>query len=180
MQYFNVPSSLKEVFGEKQTSIEVAATLISSLATCLIVYCFLYPSNDNNHIAVIFGFVLVWDVLAGCIANFTYGTNQYYATRDKSRWVFIAIHFHIIAIAWLLDGPLYLSVWVWLFTITAAISVNLLQGQKLQLFVAVNFVCIGLILIFLLAMPAWFSLVSIFFLLKVVLSFAVDHYKNNE
>lgn len=63
MQYFNVPSSLKEVFGEKQTSIEVAATLISSLSVCLIIYCFLYPSNDNNHIAVIFDFVLVWDVL---------------------------------------------------------------------------------------------------------------------
>lgn len=179
MKYFNVPVSLKEVFGEQQTSIEVVVTLASSLLASFIIYAYLYPASSSRVMAIILGFVLVWDVLAGCIANFTYGTNQYYAARDTSRWVFIAIHFHIIAIAWLLDGPLLSSVWVWGYTIASAIAVNVLKGHRLQLFVAANFVCMGLMFIFLLAMPAWFSLVSMFFLLKVVLSFAVDHYKNN-
>lgn len=180
MKSFKVPASLNEVFGEQQTFIEVAVTLVTSLAACLIIYVSLYPSiSDVSSWALIAGFILVWDVLAGCIANFTYGTNQYYAVREKSRWVFIAIHFHIIVIAWLLDGPLYLSVWIWAFTIASAIAVNLLKGHRLQLFVAANLVCIGLFLIFVLAMPVWFSLVSVFFLFKVVLSFAVDHYNNN-
>ncbi|MFT5594859.1 MAG: hypothetical protein ACI8SR_003259 [Oceanicoccus sp.] len=179
MKYFNVPVSLKEVFGEQQTFIEVFVTLVISLVTSLVIYLYLYPSNNVSILALIVGFILVWDVLAGCIANFTYGTNQYYAVREKSRWVFIGIHFHIIAIAWLLDGPLGLSVGVWGFTIASAIAVNLLKDHKLQLFVAANFVFVGLVVIFTLAMPMWFSLVSVFFLFKVVLSFAVDHYKNN-
>ncbi len=51
-----------------------------------IVYWHLYlPMNAELNWKVALGFVLIADVLAGCVANFTKGTNQY-----QSRKVSIA------------------------------------------------------------------------------------------
>jgi len=177
MKTFNVPASLHEVFGEKQTWLEVIVTMVFSIMGTGLIYGFLYEQPESiNLAALIIGFVLLWDVLAGCIANFTQGTNDYYAKRSTARWVFIAIHFHIIVIAWLLQGPIIASMIVWVFTIFSAILVNVLAGNRFQLFIAANLVCLGVLLIILLAMPMWFMAVSIFFLIKVVFSFAVNHY----
>ncbi len=177
MVTFQVPKSFHEVFGEHQTKLEVGLTLFFAAAGCLFIFAFLYPKNSETSIPItILGLLLVGDVLAGCIANFTQRTNDYYANRPKSRWVFIGMHFHIIVIAWLLDGPLMESTVVWGFTIASAIVVNVLDGNRVQLFIAANLVGIGIFVIFALEMPMWFVVTSLFFMIKVVLSFSVDHY----
>ncbi len=177
MKTFKVSKSLHEVFGEHQTALEVSVTLLVSLLGTALIYFFLYEGSADIHLAaLILGFILLWDVLAGCIANFTQGTNAYYAKRSTARWVFIAIHVHIMMIAWLLDGPLEASVIVWGYTMVSAIVVNVLAGHTLQLFTAASLVCVGIFLILLLAMPMWLVAASLFFLVKVVLSFGVNHY----
>jgi len=174
-----VPKVFHEVFGESQTRLEVSLRLVFAVLGCCFLYAFHLPRNaDVSGLFLILGFILIGDILAGCIANFTRGTNNYYANRLNSRWVFIAIHFHIIAIAWLLDGSLMKSAIVWGFTITSAIIVNLLNNNQHQLFIAANLVCLGILLISILDMPMLFMIVSLFFIIKVVLSFAVNHYPN--
>ena len=181
MNIFQVPKVLHEVFGESQTRLEVSLTVIFAVLGCVFLYVFHFPKNtDVSGLFVVLGFVLVGDILAGCIANFTHGTNNYYANRLNSRWVFIAIHFHIIAITWLLDGPLMKSIVVWAFTIASASIVNLLNNHQHQLFIAANLVCLGMLLISVLDMPMLFTIVSLFFIMKVVLSFAVNHYPKGE
>ncbi|AWY01592.1 hypothetical protein A8139_17690 [Marinomonas primoryensis] len=52
-------------------------------------------------------------VLAGCIANFSFGTNEFYSKRPKNRLIFISIHIHILVIAWLLSEPMGAALIVW-------------------------------------------------------------------
>ncbi|HAS8358733.1 hypothetical protein IOC44_22200 [Vibrio vulnificus] len=181
MAEIQVPKSLHDVFGERQTVFEIASVLAFAIAGTLLIYWQLYlPTFSELNWKTIVGFVVIADVLAGCVANFTKGTNQYYAARPSSRFTFIAIHFHIVAIAWLLESSL-LNAWiVWGSTITAALIVNALKGHRLQLVVAANLLCYGLLLLIMLPMEPWFLACSLFFMLKVVFSFAVDHYTKIE
>ncbi|EGQ7929413.1 hypothetical protein [Vibrio vulnificus] len=179
MADIQIPKSLHEVFGEKQSALEIACVFAFAFVGTAIVYWHLYlPMNAELNWKVALGFVLIADVLAGCVANFTKGTNQYYAARPSSRFTFIAIHFHIIAIAWLLGGSL-LSAWIiWGNTIAAAMVINSLKGHKFQLFIAANLLCYGLLLLLILPLEPWLLACSLFFMTKVMFSFAVDHYAN--
>ncbi|MGR6874134.1 hypothetical protein ACU6U9_17920 [Pseudomonas sp. HK3] len=180
MNVLYIHKALHEVLGEKQTVIEVVITILFALLGALLIYWLLFPKDSGVALwALIFGFVLVGDVLAGCIANVTKGTNDYYAARAMSRWVFIGLHFHLVLIAWLLDGPLEYSCIIWFFTISSTVLVNLLSAHFLQLFVSANLLCVGILIAAILALPAWFMVVSVFFMLKLILSFAVDHHKTS-
>lgn len=122
--------------------------------------------------------VLVLDIAAGCVANFTPSTNDFYAARPRNRWIFIAIHLHLIAVALLLGTDMAAALTVWAYTIAAAAVVNLLAGHPAQTFVGgllLSIGCAGLPLLPGLA-PAMLA-VSALFMLKVLFSFAVDHYR---
>eukprot|EP00756_Hemistasia_phaeocysticola_P055889 Hpha_TRINITY_DN3188_c0_g1::TRINITY_DN3188_c0_g1_i1::g.96561::m.96561 len=122
------------------------------------------------------GLSLVGDVIAGFVANFTRGTNDYYAASPTRRWMFIGVHYHIIAIAYLLGGVLRDAWVIWAYTIGAAAAVNSLKGSTLQRVAGASAAGSGLLLTSLMKMPQWMRLVSNFFITKVAYSFAVDHY----
>ncbi|KQB05454.1 hypothetical protein CGT94_17210 [Vibrio metoecus] len=177
MKYFLIPKSLHEVFGEKQSLIEIACTAMFALVGSLLIYLQLYrPIAHENIWMIVLGFVLVADVLAGCIANFSQGTNKFYSERPKGRLLFIAIHIHILAIAWLLSAPLDYALLIWAYTIISALVVNALKGSHFQLFISASLMCSGLLVLMLFPLSTWFLIVSTFFMIKVMFSFAVDHY----
>ncbi|PHS62355.1 MAG: hypothetical protein COB09_14840 [Thalassobium sp.] len=177
MKIITMPQALHEVFGEQQTIAEIMATLTFALTGSAVMYFFLYqPANPDFNWKTILGLILVADVFAGCIANFTHGTNRFYAERPKGRLIFILIHVHILAIAWLLNAPFEYALLTWAFTIASALVINQLKNHALQKFSGAAFMCFGLFLLILLPMPQWFLLCSVFFMIKVVFSFAVDHY----
>ncbi|EHD0095266.1 hypothetical protein JZN58_000113 [Vibrio vulnificus] len=176
-----IPKSLHEVLGEKQSLLEIVSIFAFAFVGSAAIYGVLYhPSSPEVTWQVAMGFILIVDVLAGCVANFTRGTNLYYASRRSSRLMFIAIHFHVIAIAWLLGESILLAWMVWVYTITSALVVNSLNGHRLQLFVSACLMCVGLLLLLLLPLEPWFLACSLFFMIKVVFSFAVDHYTKIE
>lgn len=179
MQDINIPKSLHEVFGEKQSILEISATIIFALTgTCLIYFLLYQPAADLETWRVLLGFILIADVLAGCIANFSRGTNNFYAASAKSRLVFIAIHVHLLAIAWLLTAPFDYALLIWFYTIVSALTVNYFKGQPLQTFISASLLCSGLFLVLLVPLPTWFLITSVFFMMKVTFSFAVDHYRD--
>lgn len=174
MKYFKTPEFLFEVFGEKQSILEVVCTVLFALLGSWIIYSIadIELSNWKSVVA----YILIADVLAGCIANFSFGTNEFYAKRPKNRLIFIAIHIHILLIAWLLAEPMNIAFIIWGFTIVSAFIVNALSGKSIQSFIAANFMCYGIFLLIFLSLPAWFLMISMFFMIKVLFSFSVDHF----
>jgi len=178
MKYFKTPEFLFEVFGEKQSILEVTCTVMFALLGSGIIY-FVADVELTNWKAII-AYVLIADVLAGCIANFSFGTNDFYAKRPKNRLVFIAIHVHILVIAWLLSEPMGIALIVWGFTIFSALLVNALKGKSIQGFIAANLMCYGIFLLIYLSPSVWFLMVSMFFMIKVLFSFSVDHFNKQD
>ena len=174
MKYFKTPEFLFEVFGEKQSIIEVTCTVIFALLGSSLIYFVEEIESTNWHTIV--AYILIADVLAGCIANFSFGTNAFYSKRPTNRLIFIAIHVHILIIAWLLSEPMDTALIVWAFTIASALIVNALNGKSIQRFIGANLMCYGIFLLLYLSLPVWFLMVSLFFMIKVLFSFSVDHF----
>lgn len=178
MKQIRIPSVLHEVFGEKQPILFIAAILLfGGLLTALLYWR--YPEM-TAHLPIwrsALALFLIFDIFAGCIANFTPSTSNFYAARKKNRIVFISIHIHIVIISVLLNTAVGYSIAVWAYTITGAYIVNSLIGMQLQLFVAGLLLSIGLGCIPLLPNIQPYMLITcLLFMMKVLFGFAVDHY----
>ncbi|NRA88516.1 MAG: hypothetical protein HRU28_14255 [Rhizobiales bacterium] len=131
----NIHPQLHDVFSEQQTLIELMMVIIFGLSVPVILYLvFGQYFGQLPTWKIILAMVFILDIAAGCIANFTKSTNNFYDQRPKHRWIFIAIHFHIIIVAYGLDADIYNAVYIWFYTIIAASIVNLLKDNDLQIF----------------------------------------------
>ncbi|QDQ25951.1 hypothetical protein FNU76_06055 [Chitinimonas arctica] len=182
MRQIAIPSLFREVLGESQTLAEIVAILLFSVGLTVLL-CFLSPEALfrvdawRSTLAIL----LILDIFAGCIANFSYSTNHYYAQHSTARLVFIAIHVHLLAIALLLDVAIDHAMLVWAYTMLAALAVNALKGMRLQRFAAGLLLALGVAMVFLAPpAPQFFMLISVLFMLKVMYSFAVDHYAQRD
>ena len=119
--------------------------------------------------------VLIGDIGAGCLSNFTASTNGFYAARPGLRWSFIAVHGHLVAVAWALSWPLAPAIGLWAWTIGSASVVNLLEGRPAQRFVAGALFATSLLSTLVFTMPAAMQVVAALFTLKVAYAFAVRH-----
>jgi hypothetical protein len=177
-----IPESLHEVLGERQSQLEVAVVAVFGLA----VSAWILMAGRDLLIGVpvwraVLAGLLILDVAAGAAANVTRGTNRYYARRPRHRLVFIAVHVHLLAIAWLLEAPLGPAAVVWAFTIVAALVVNQLSGSRLQTFVGGIGLALGIVLVVMMtpSMGSTLAAVAALFLMKVAFAFAVDHYQDS-
>ena len=173
-----VPGFLHDVFGEQQSLLELLAIIVLGTSITLAVV----PGDQHDYAGVaawrkMVAWVIFADIAAGSVANFSRGTNDYYAARATNRWIFISIHVHLLAIAWLLNVSMTPALACWAYTIVSAIIVNTLAGHRHQTFVAACFVIAGLIgLMFLAQDSLTLTAASLLFLVKVTFSFAVNHY----
>jgi hypothetical protein len=125
--------------------------------------------------------LLIIDIFAGCIANFTIGTNNYYAQRSANRIIFIAIHVHLPVIMWMLKEPIMPYLIIWVYTLICAFIVNYLKQTKYQTLIGGTFLTVGLSISSLLpGISSWGLSVAIAFMIKVLYSFAVDHYSKSK
>lgn len=181
MKDIEMPKALHEVFGERQSWLSVCLILAGGLAGAA-VFSGLYLAERAGQpipglLGLLPGMLLVFDVAAGSIANFSRGTSDFYAARPRHRLVFIAIHAHLPVIGWLLGLSLPPLLLVWLYTLAAAGLVNWLAGRPDQTFCAGALLALGLMLVMALPLDgAAARLIAALFLLKVQYAFAVDHY----
>lgn len=98
-----IPPVLHDIFGESQTIAEMLAILLfgGGVATALV---WAYPEMTQGLPLwrSVIAYLLIFDIGAGCIANFTRSTSNYYAARPKGRLLFISVHVHLPLVAWLL------------------------------------------------------------------------------
>lgn len=173
-----VPSFLRDVFGESQTIGELLTIMFFGVGLATFLF-FAFPEMTQGlpfwRSAI--AFLLVMDIFAGCLANFTRSTNNYYAARSRERLVFIAMHMHIIVVAWLLRADLWHAVIIWGYTTGSALVVNAFKGSQFQLFAGGALLAMGIAVAVLgVEVPKYFLVISLLFILKVLFSFAVDHY----
>ena len=173
-----IPPFLHDVLGESQTVGEVISIVVFGVGLATLLF-FGFPEMTQGlplwRSAI--AYLLVVDIFAGCVANFTYSTSNHYAARNKERLVFIAVHVHILIVAWLLGTDFLPAVIIWGYTIAGALVVNALKGSRFQLFVAGVLLATGIFVAVLgIEIPKYFLAISLLFMMKVMFSFAVDHY----
>lgn len=178
MKQVRIPAILHDVFGEKQpVSTIITILLFGGLLTAALYWIYPEMTSDLPVWRSVLALLLIFDIFAGCIANFTVSTSNYYAARKKNRIVFIAIHFHIVLVSLLLNTAIGYSIAVWAYTIAAAFIVNSLIGKQSQLFVAGLLLSIGFGCVPLLPdIQPYMLITCLLFMLKVLFGFAVDHY----
>lgn len=178
MNQIRIPSFLHDVFGEKQPlGFLLAILLFGGLLTVALYLLFPELTSDLPVWRSGLALLLIFDIFSGCIANFSPATSNFYAARAMNRIVFIAIHFHIIVVALLLHSNIGYSIAVWAYTIGGAFVINALIGRQSQRFVAGLLLCVGLGCLPLLPEIKPYMLITcLLFILKVLYSFAVDHY----
>jgi hypothetical protein len=171
---------LHDVFGEAQRPGQLIAILGFGIAVpAILVVTSPELIGSVAPWRVVLALLLVLDIAAGCVANFTRGTSDFYAGRPRNRWLFIAVHVHVIAVAALLNLDLSASIIIWGYTIAGATLVNLLAGKPSQTFAGGLLLAIGFTGTALWpGLSPFMSVVCALFILKVIFSFAVDHYRH--
>ena len=173
-----IPPFLHDILGESQTPGEILTIAVLSVGITTTLFVIFPEMIDDIPLwQSTFAFLLILDIIAGSVANFTRSTSNHYAARPGARWVFIAIHVHLLLIATLLGTGFLHALIVWGYTTAGALLVNALHGHRFQLFTAGSLLVAGIALAMLSAsVPDYFQLISLLFMLKVLFSFAVDHY----
>ena len=173
-----MPAYLHEVFGERQSIGVIGIILLFGAGITFGLYV-IFPELVQSVPLwrSVLALLLIFDIIACSISNFTKSTNNYYAERRNLRLVFISVHVHIVLIALLLEVDYLNSSVVWAYTIGGAFIVNALSGRRSQRFVAAMLLTAGIAFIPLLPdMQTYMLTVCLLFMLKVLYGFAVDHY----
>lgn len=183
MKTIKIPQFLHEVLGKESTLPELVMIFATSILGTL--GLFYFTNIEWNQLAlwkIVLLFLLIFDTLAGFIANLTLSTNNYYKENPKLRLVFIAIHIQPLIFAFLFNNYFYICFIVWAYTLITALIINALQKHPVQQVLAGCFVMIGLIglLLYTNQIPNLLLIALAFFHLKVTYSFAVDHYAIRE
>lgn len=175
MSAWVVPPSLHDVLGERTSRWQVLVILSFGVGAALWLSGGLGLGRLPWWRAALV-WLLVMDIAAGCVANFSRGTNDYYAARPRHRAIFLAIHVHVLVVCWALGAPLWPAFVVWAYTVAGAALVNRLRGTGAQPFTAGSLLALGLVWMPRLAGAEALAAVFLLFLAKVLYSFAVDHY----
>lgn len=169
---------LHDVFGEQQSIFEFTSIIIFGVVATTILF---WLHNDFltqiKLCKLILAMVFILDIAAGCIANFTRSTNNFYSQRPKHRWIFISIHFHIIIVAYALGVDIVNALYIWGYTIISAVIVNSFKTSQFQIFIGGLLLSCGVT--FGLLLPDTHPIMAVvqsLFMLKVIFSFSVDHY----
>lgn len=168
------PAMLRDVLGLTFEPVQVVAMVAFGcvLAAGVLMACAL-DGLAGWRLAL--GAVLLADMGAGCLSNFTASTNQYYAQRPALRWAFIALHVHLLVVAWALQWPMLPALLAWGWTVGTAALVNLLAGNASQRLVAGGLFALSLLAPLAWAVPVPMQVVTALFTLKVAYAFAVRH-----
>ena len=166
---------LGEVFGRETTTFDLLVIIISSVSFALLTL-FVKWNADITIIKKIILTILALDIGGGVVANFTTGTNNYYAESLRKRYLFVLFHLLQPSILiWIFPSELIAVLGVSLFTLTSSIIVLNIKKQYNQRIVAITLLLLSLILSTLLSYTdQLIQIIMHFFSLKLILAFSVN------
>jgi hypothetical protein len=166
---------LFELFGRETTTFDLLAIVIGSLSFAGLMPILKWNTDISNFKLIILT-ILALDIAGGVVANFTTGTNNYYAESLRKRYFFVLFHLLQPSILiWIFPSELIAILGVSLFTLTSSIIVLNIKKQYNQRIVAITLLLLSLILSTIL--PYTDPLTQIimhFFSLKLILAFCVN------
>ena len=169
-----------EILGTQTTLLEIKLIFFPSLLVTVALFSSNWNSlSDLPWISLVIIFILSFDLAAGIIANFTYGTNKYYSSRPKLRRIFIFAHVQPLVFSWLTGFYWMESLLVWLYTVIMAYMIDSFYRHRSQRPLAVAALTVGITALVLFAsLPTYFLLILAFYMIKLILSFPVNYYRS--
>jgi hypothetical protein len=170
---------LSEVFGRETTMFDLLAIIICSISFAVLTL-FVKWNADITITKKIILTILALDIGGGVVANFTTGTNNYYAESLRKRYLFVLFHLLQPSILiWIFPSDLIAILGVSLFTLTSSIIVLNIKKHYNQRIVAITLLLLSSILLTLLPYTERLTQMMMqFFSLKLIFSFSVNWFSN--
>lgn len=170
-----VHKSLYELFGRETTRFDLLLILFGSitLTIAIQILCFGIELSITKKILLAF---LTLDIGGGIIANFTEGTNNYYAESVKRRYLFIAIHIlQPLILSWIFPNDLYSILALTLYDLIGSFIVTSIKITGKQKTTSVTILLISFVLIFLFNFSnEALQLILLIYSVKLILAFSVN------
>lgn len=170
-----VQGFLSELFGREITGLDLFLILYGSITLTIAaqMVCVEIELSLSKKILLAF---LTLDIGGGVVANFTEGTNNYYAESLKRRYLFIAIHIlQPLALSWIFADNRFVILTLAVYTLVCSFIVTGIKRKSIQKTVAATMLLIVTILTFLLdPLPQALLLILLVYSIKLILSFSVN------
>jgi hypothetical protein len=166
---------LIELFGRETTIFDLLAVIISSVLFAGLILLIKWNS-DFSVLKKIILTILALDIAGGVVANFTSGTNNYYAESLQKRYLFVFVHLLQPSILiWIFPNELLAVLGVSIFTLISSIIVLNIKKHYNQRIIAVTLLLFSLILstLFNYTDPLTKMIMQLFSI-KLILAFSVN------
>ena len=174
-QKIKVHQSLHELFGRETTRLDVFVILFGSFALAFATQILCWGSELSIAKKIILAFISL-DIGGGIIANFTEGTNNYYAENVKKRYVFIAIHIlQPLILTWIFPNNLFPILILAGYILMSSFIVTSIKRKYIQKTVAIIMLLFSIILLFLVNLSTQaLQLILLIYSIKLILAFSVN------
>ncbi|MFN5425328.1 MAG: hypothetical protein ACOVOV_04320 [Dolichospermum sp.] len=174
-QKIEVHKFLRELFGRETTTFDLLAIIISSGSFAGLILMIKWNA-DITVIKKIILTILALDIGGGIVANFTTGTNIYYAESLRKRYIFVLFHLLQPSILiWIFPSELIAILGVSLFTLTSSIIVLRIKKHYNQRIIAVTLLLLSIFLSTLLNYTDPLTkMIMQLFSIKLILAFSVN------
>ena len=165
----------RELFGRETKILDLLAVVISACFLAVLTLLFKWNA-DFSVIKKAVLTILALDIGGGVVANFTSGTNNYYAESLSKRYLFVLFHLaQPSLLIWIFPSELVAILGVMLFSLACSIIVLRLNSPQNQRIIAVTLLLLTMILSALLNYTdPMAQLIMQFFSIKLILAFGVN------
>jgi membrane glycosyltransferase len=171
----------RELFGLETTRLDLLAIVISALSFAALTLILNSNSAALATKAIVL-IILALDIGGGVVANFTTGTNNYYAESLQKRYLFVV--FHLLqpsVLIWIFPNELLAILGVSIFTLTSSLIVLNIKKNYNQRIIAVTLLLLSLILSTILNYTDPLAQVIMqLFSVKLILAFSVNWTANDK
>jgi membrane glycosyltransferase len=172
---------LRELFGLETTRFDLLAIIISAVSFAALTLILNSNSAALATKAIVL-IILALDIGGGVVANFTTGTNNYYAESLQKRYLFVV--FHLLqpsVLIWIFPNELLPILGVSIFTLTSSLIVLNIKKNYSQRIIAVTLLLLSLILSTILNYTDPLAQVIMqLFSVKLILAFSVNWTANDK
>ncbi|NCA22284.1 MAG: hypothetical protein EBS86_14250 [Crocinitomicaceae bacterium] len=164
-----------ELFGKETTKMDLLAITFSSVLFAAITLLLKWD-GDLSILKKTLLTILALDIGGGVVANFSEGTNNYYAKSISKRYFFILFHLLQPSILiWIFPNDIFPVTLTTIYTLTSSIIVLNVKDQYTQRITAVTLLISCLLLTpFLNYSDVLLQLTMFFYSIKLILAFSVD------
>lgn len=170
-----VHKSLYELFGRETTSLDLLLILFGSITLTIAaqILCLGIELPLTKKVLLAF---LTLDIGGGIIANFTDGTNNYYAESVKRRYLFIAIHIlQPLILSWIFPDDFYSIFSLTIYALASSFIITSIKKTRNQKTIAATMLLIGVVLMFLFNFSSQaLQLILLIYSVKLILAFSVN------